>query len=82
MPDYFAHEVYGNRVFGALPEPLRSRIGCEKTAFWVGLYGPDPLFFLPGKARDEARAMHRQPGAAPVLRLTDAVRRGVPESTG
>ncbi len=82
MPDYFAHEVFGKMVLERLRAPLRDRIEQEKLAYFCGQYGPDPMFFLPGPARDEARRMHRQPCAVPAGRLARAVRAGVPETAG
>ncbi len=82
MPDYFAHEVFGQLVLERLPRPLRARLEQERLSFFCGQYGPDPMFFLFGRARDEARAMHRAPGAVPIARLAAAARAGEPESAG
>ena len=46
MPNYYAHLEFGRHVLESLPLPLRRSIEREKTAFLLGLLGPDPLFFL------------------------------------
>jgi hypothetical protein len=82
MPDYFAHTVFGEAVLARLPAPQQAQLREGETAFRCGLYGPDPMFFLFGRARDEARRMHREPAAIPIARLTEAARTGEPEAVG
>ena len=48
MPNYVAHELFGAQVKEQLPQGLRSVVNEEPVAFRCGLYGPDPLLFLPG----------------------------------
>lgn len=48
MPNYVAHELFGARVRENLSETMRSVVDEEPVAFRCGLYGPDPLLFLPG----------------------------------
>jgi len=57
MPNYFAHEFFGQRIQGELPHKLRSVVEAEPEAFRCGLYGPDPLLFIPG-ALNFARLLH------------------------
>ena len=57
MPNYYVHEVFGERVAHRLPAPLRRAIAQDPTAFRVGLYGPDPLIFSPG-CLNTARKLH------------------------
>ncbi len=45
MPDFYAHQVFGEKVLEALPVPERTRIQNAAVAWQCGLYGPDPLFF-------------------------------------
>lgn len=45
MPNYYAHLQFGVRVLRSLPEPLARLLKGERTAFDIGCYGPDPLFF-------------------------------------
>lgn len=48
MPNYIAHEVFGAKVQEELPAELSTAVKLESLAFRCGLYGPDPLLFLPG----------------------------------
>lgn len=45
MPNYFAHTHFGALVLNRLPSSLQSQIKNEEAAYWIGQYGPDPLFF-------------------------------------
>ena len=67
MPDFYAHEVFGAKVFAALPKPVQDRLEPEKNAWQCGLYGPDPLFFYhplwPNRPCHEGHILHRQPPA-------------------
>ena len=45
MPHFYAHRVFGEQVWLALPHTLRQRLARGYPAFRLGLYGPDPLFF-------------------------------------
>ncbi len=48
MPNYVAHEYFGARLEERLPEELSASIKAAPLAFCCGLYGPDPLMFIPG----------------------------------
>jgi len=48
IPNYVAHERFGAEVRWQLPREIRLAVDAEPTAFRCGLYGPDPLLFLPG----------------------------------
>lgn len=48
MPNYVAHELFGAQVKEGLAPSLRRVVEEESSAFRCGLYGPDPLLFLPG----------------------------------
>ena len=52
MPHYYAHRVFGEQVWNALPQTLRLRLGPSYAAFELGLYGPDPLFFHSPRQND------------------------------
>ena len=72
MPDFYAHEVFGAKVFAALPKPVQDRLEPEKDAWQCGLYGPDPLFFYhplwPNRPCHEGHILHRQPPAVVLAR--------------
>lgn len=70
MPDFYAHQVFGAKVFSALPEPVRRRLEPERPGWLCGLYGPDPLFFyhLP-KSSPVSREGHELHRHAPALVL-------------
>ena len=68
MPNYVAHEGFGQRVRGQLPPAISRAVEKDEEAFRSGLYGPDPLFFMPG-CGEKAKYLHRtwQTQTAPVL---------------
>ena len=43
MPDFYAHQVFGAKVFSALPEPVRRRLEPERPGWLCGclLYTSD-----------------------------------------
>ncbi len=45
MPAVFAHDVYGRSVYRQLSAEKRRLIRRERDCFYLGLQGPDPLFF-------------------------------------
>lgn len=47
MPNYVAHELFGAQVRERLQPELQWALDEEPEAFRCGLYGPDPLLFLP-----------------------------------
>ncbi|MDF2838368.1 MAG: hypothetical protein K0S60_71 [Evtepia sp.] len=47
MPNYVAHELFGEQVRERLEPELQWALDAEPEAFRCGLYGPDPLLFLP-----------------------------------
>lgn len=47
MPNYVAHELFGAQVQERLPSELSWALDAEPEAFRCGLYGPDPMLFLP-----------------------------------
>lgn len=60
MPNYVAHELFGEQVKKRLQGPLKQAVEQDTEAFRTGLYGPDPLLFLPSPAGAvHARQLHR-----------------------
>ncbi len=45
MPQTYAHQYFGDRVYSVLPEEIREVIYKEKDLFNIGLQGPDILFY-------------------------------------
>lgn len=45
MPAIFAHDLFGRNVFMDLEKEIRDVIRKEKDCFYLGLHGPDVLFF-------------------------------------
>lgn len=64
MPHFYAHRVFGELVWNALPSDVREKLAGQKSGFHLGLYGPDPLFFYQswkrGAVHREGLAQHRQ----------------------
>ncbi len=45
MPSTYAHKRFGELVFDLLPAPLQEQINTHKESFYLGLHGPDILFY-------------------------------------
>lgn len=45
MPTTYAHDAFGKIVYQKLPEEMKQIIGNERTAYLIGLHGPDILFY-------------------------------------
>lgn len=53
MPAIYAHHQFGEQVYAALDKSLQELIAPHKTAFQIGLQGPDVFFFYhPWKKND------------------------------
>lgn len=66
MPSTYAHQVFGEAVRNALPDPLRSFIDENRELFSIGLHGPDILFYYRPLVRNPVSRLggmlHRKPG--------------------
>jgi len=84
LPNYYAHQVFGRRVLAQLPPALRERLEGEAAAWLLGLYGPDPLFFVLRRrqAARLARDMHGRPLRPAAQRLLAAAREERPHAWG
>ena len=86
MPNYYAHLQFGERVLRALPGPLARTLEGERTAFDIGCYGPDPLFFYQPMKDNPVRqlglGMHKEPVRPVAERLLRAVEEGRPQAGG
>lgn len=76
MPNYVAHEVFGAQVQEYLQQPLRRAVESDPEAFRCGLYGPDPLLFLPGGLH-LSRLLHRTWREQAAPKLQTALESGV-----
>lgn len=45
MPSTYAHDRFGRQVFGLLPDRLKTLISSHMDLFYLGLHGPDLLFY-------------------------------------
>ncbi len=45
MPAVYAHYKFGKRVYRALPKEIRQLVRENAPAYWLGLHGPDLLFY-------------------------------------
>lgn len=86
MPDFYAHEIFGAKVFAALPQTVQARLEPEKDAWQCGLYGPDPLFFYhplwPNRPCHEGHVLHRQPPAVVLERYHTPQAMATPYAAG
>ena len=60
MPHFYAHRVFGMLVWQALPEETKRKLQAQQEGFQLGLYGPDPLFFV-RSGREEGIRQHSLP---------------------
>lgn len=45
MPAAFAHYLFGKKVYKQLPKEAKQIVKENKEAYWLGLHGPDLLFY-------------------------------------
>lgn len=67
MPSTYAHRCFGRQVLAALPQEMQQLLRPEQALFFIGLHGPDILFFdhpLLGHVSRLGHRMHKQSGAA------------------
>lgn len=64
MPAAFAHDLYGRRVYENLDPQIKKLIRKERDCFYLGLHGPDPLFYYRPSERNpvvlKGHRMHRE----------------------
>lgn len=64
MPAAYAHYIFGKKVYRKLPREIQQMIKENKEAYWLGLHGPDLVFYYRplGKNRVNQRGsqMHRE----------------------
>lgn len=67
MPAAFAHDLYGRQVYGLLDKEIKMAVKREKDSFYLGLHGPDPLFFYRALGKNEltekGHRLHEQPAS-------------------
>ncbi len=73
MPNYVAHEYFGEQVTQRLSGHLRRAVEADPEAFRSGLYGPDPLLYLPDGLIHSRRLHHhwREETAPTLQAMTD-----------
>ncbi|MBQ9729729.1 MAG: zinc dependent phospholipase C family protein [Clostridia bacterium] len=55
MPSTYAHKRFGELVFEKLPAQMQEKIEKHKTAFYLGLHGPDILFYYKPLSKNSNR---------------------------
>lgn len=67
MPAVYAHYKFGKEVYRALPENIRLLIRENAPAYWLGLHGPDLLFYYHASRKNRVNQlgvqMHRETAA-------------------
>lgn len=56
MPAFYAHKLFGESVFAALPTPLKDALNTHREAFILGTQGPDFLFYHKPLSKNDIRA--------------------------
>lgn len=64
MPNYYAHIRFCLEVRKRLSPRLRAILTAERDAYLCGGFGPDPLYFSKGEARQAGIDLHHHSGAA------------------
>ena len=57
MPAAFAHYLFGRLVYRKLDPGIRRAVRREKDCFYLGLFGPDILFFY--RSLNDNRIVHK-----------------------
>lgn len=60
MAAVFAHDLYGRTVYRGLSEAMRQVIREHKDCYYLGLQGPDPLFFYRPKGDNAVRLLGKR----------------------
>ena len=55
MPAFYAHKLFGERVFACLAPSLQEDLALHKAAFILGTQGPDILFYHKPFAKNETK---------------------------
>lgn len=86
MPNYFAHSVFGQRVFHYLSPELQRQVDQQWESYACGQYGPDPLFFYRFWRRNlvaqEGHALHGQTPQSALERMRRPVEEEQPFALG
>ncbi len=66
MPSTYAHKRFGEKVLEALPEALSGRLRRHLPEYFLGLHGPDLLFYYRPLGKNDVNRkgyrMHERPG--------------------
>lgn len=64
MPATYAHYTFGKKVYKKLPKEIQQMVKENKEAYWLGLHGPDLLFYYrplcKNKVNRLGNQMHRE----------------------
>ena len=64
MPAVYAHYKFGKEVYRALPQDIRQLVKENAPAYWLGLHGPDLLFYYRALGKNRINQlgvrMHRE----------------------
>ncbi len=67
MPAVYAHYKFGKKVYRALPEDIRQIVKENAPAYWLGLHGPDLLFYYHALGKNRVNQlgvrMHKETAA-------------------
>ena len=69
MPDYVAHDQFGQEVLGRLDEDLKLRALAYKREYDIGLQGPDLFFFYKPYRKTEISAYGAARHQEPAMRM-------------
>jgi hypothetical protein len=86
MPNYYAHSIFGQKVFHHLSPELQHQINAQWEGYACGQYGPDPLFFYRFWRRNavakEGHALHGQTPQRALERLRQPIEEEKPYALG
>lgn len=67
MPTTYAHDAFGKFIYQKLPEEMKKMLMEQKTAYLIGLHGPDILFYYKPFGKNEVNqkgnTMHQEVAA-------------------
>lgn len=67
MPAAYAHYIFGKKVYHKLPSDIQEIIRMNPEAYWIGLHGPDLLFYRGPLVRSKVNRLGSHLHKAPAV---------------
>lgn len=67
MPAAYAHYIFGKKVYHKLPSDIQEIIKMNPEAYWIGLHGPDLLFYKNPLVKNKVNCLGHYLHTAPAV---------------